>query len=264
MLKDAHGSGACVSVNKQKNKSERAARRKIAVPPSESLTEPASSPLPATDISPPIPSPPSLPPANGEEEAALGRLADAGGPSVSPGQTPESPTPSSLEQRVRRLEEIVTRLQARRVAEPSVPVAAVPTPPPPTAIRLDATNRPLASAAPVATIVPDPAAVGVRSIASGSVLGLLWDAWAEARAIVRMFLDPRYRLPRSARVLPLVLLTAILTAEYWVPFSSLPILGGWLVKGIDLLLAFVLFKWLGQEARRYRQTSPDLPANLRL
>jgi hypothetical protein len=30
------------------------------------------------------------------------------------------------------------------------------------------------------------------------------------------------------------------------------------------VLAFVLFKVLGQEARRYRETSPDLPPNLRL
>jgi hypothetical protein len=94
---------------------------------------------------------------------------------------------------------------------------------------------------------------------------LLWDTWAEARAIVRMFVDPRYQLPWSARVLPLILLAAILTSRYWVPFASIPFLGDWLlVKFVDLLLAFFLFKWLGHEARRYRQTSPDLPAKLRL
>jgi hypothetical protein len=80
-----------------------------------------------------------------------------------------------------------------------------------------------------------------------------------------MFLDPRYQLPWSARVLPLVILAAILTSRFWVPGSSIPYLGDWLlVKLVDLLLAFLLFKWLGHEARRYRQTSPDLPANLRL
>jgi len=79
-----------------------------------------------------------------------------------------------------------------------------------------------------------------------------------------MFVDPRYRMARSARLLPLVLVAAILTSSYWVPFASLPVLGGWLVKASDLFLAFLLFKWLGHEARRYRQTSPDLPANLRL
>jgi hypothetical protein len=104
----------------------------------------------------------------------------------------------------------------------------------------------------------------VQSVTRGSVMWLLWDTWAEARAIVRMFVDPRYRLSRSARVLPLVLLAAILTSGFWVPFSSVYVLGGWLVKAVDLLLAFLLFKWLGHEARRYRQTSPDLPANLRL
>lgn len=80
-----------------------------------------------------------------------------------------------------------------------------------------------------------------------------------------MFVDPRYQLPWTARVLPLVMLAAILTSKYWIPGSSIPILGDWLlVKLINLLLAFVLFKWLGHEARRYRRTSPDLPPSLRL
>lgn len=80
-----------------------------------------------------------------------------------------------------------------------------------------------------------------------------------------MFLDPRYQLPWSARALSLVFLAAILTSYYWLgPISSIPLLGGILNKLVDLLLAFLLFKWLGHEARRYRQTSPDLPANLRL
>ena len=82
---------------------------------------------------------------------------------------------------------------------------------------------------------------------------------------VSLFLDPRYHLPWSSRVIPLVLLAAILTSKYWVPGSSIYILGDWLlVKLVDLLLAFLLFKWLGHEARRYRQSSPDLPPNLRL
>jgi hypothetical protein len=61
-----------------------------------------------------------------------------------------------------------------------------------------------------------------------------------------------------------VLLAAILTSKLWVPGSSILILGDLLVKLVDLLLAFMLFKWLGHEARRYRQTSPDLPPSLRL
>ncbi len=226
------------------------------MPPSEFLTEPAPSLSPTADSTASIP--PSLPSANGAEDAALARPPLATD-EMPPPAAPEPPTELSLEQRVRRLEEALTSLQERRVAEP--PVAAVPAP---TAIRLNVNKPPPAPAIPVATLVPDPSPIVPPSVTRGSVLWLLWDTWAEARAIVRMFVDPRYRLPRSARVLPLVLLAAILTSGYWVPFSSVPVLGSWLVKAIDLILAFLLFKWLGHEARRYRQTSPDLPANLRL
>jgi hypothetical protein len=120
-----------------------------------------------------------------------------------------------------------------------------------------------------ASNVVSPASISVSSVAHppnrAGLLWLLWDTWAEARAIVRMFVDPRYHLSWSARVLPLVVLAAILTSKYWIPGSSIPILGDWLlVKLVDLLLAFLLFKWLGHEARRYRRSSPDLPSSLRL
>lgn len=276
MLEDAYGSGVHASVNKQKSKTERAARRKTAVPPSESLTDPAPPPpLPETDSTPPIP--PSLPSTNGDEDAALARLADDGGPPAPNDEAPEPPSALSLELRVRRLEEVVTLLQEHRAPEPRrAAVADPPRPadgqpdarpvPPiaPTAIRIDmAKPQPVATA--VSAPVPTSAPSILHSATRSSVLWLLWDTWAESRAIVRMFVDPRYSLPWSARVLPLILLAAILTSRFWVPFSSIPFLGDWLlVKFVDLLLAFLLFKWLGHEARRYRQTSPDLPAKLRL
>jgi hypothetical protein len=39
---------------------------------------------------------------------------------------------------------------------------------------------------------------------------------------------------------------------------------GLLVKAVDLVLAFVLYKVLHRAVRRYRETSPDLPPSLRL
>jgi hypothetical protein len=93
---------------------------------------------------------------------------------------------------------------------------------------------------------------------------LLRDTLAEVRAILRMFVDPRYHLPWSGRVVPLVLLGLIAVSYYWVPGTTIPILGYWVDKAIDLLLAFLLFKVLGHEARRYRETAPDLPRSLRL
>jgi hypothetical protein len=87
---------------------------------------------------------------------------------------------------------------------------------------------------------------------------------AEGRAIVRMYVDPRYRLSWSGRFVPLILAVAFLTSCWWVPLASIPIFGTVIDKIIDLALGFVLFKVLSHEARRYRQTSPDLPPTLRL
>jgi hypothetical protein len=180
----------------------------------------------------------------------------------------------SLEQRIRRLEDALAQLQEQRgidtriAAHPPAPPAAVPPPAPAapasTAALFDAGKRLLGAAANAVTQAPAPSSAPPPS-ANGGILWLLWDTWDEARAIVRMFLDPRYRLPWSSRAIPLAVLVLILTSKYWLPGSSIPFLGDWLlVKLVDLLLAFLLFKWLGHEARRYRQTSPDLPPTLRL
>jgi hypothetical protein len=93
---------------------------------------------------------------------------------------------------------------------------------------------------------------------------LVWDTLAEARAILRMYVDPRYSLSWMGRTVPLILLAAFLTTQIWVPFSSVTWLGWIPIKAADLLIGFLLFKVLGHEARRYRETAPDLPPNLRL
>ena len=78
-----------------------------------------------------------------------------------------------------------------------------------------------------------------------------------------MYVDPRYSMPWLGRLLPLVLLAAFIASYYWAPFTSVPGVGWLLNKALDLLIAFVLFKVLGHEARRYRETAPDLPPGLR-
>jgi hypothetical protein len=87
-----------------------------------------------------------------------------------------------------------------------------------------------------------------------------------------MLVDPRYRMSWSGRFLPWILLCAILLSWFWIPFATLlysvpavgPLFGTLLVKVVDLALAFVMFKILGREVARYRETSPDLPSSLRL
>lgn len=192
--------------------------------------------LPATESMPADAS--AGPPANGEREPSL----------APPLAIPIAESGLSLEQRVRRLEDALAQLQEQRIGETRIlapPLEPRPVDPPPA--------------------IPVPP-TGVMASPGGAtrLLWLLWDAWAEARAIFRMFIDPRYHLPWSARFPPLVLLAAIVTSYYWLPGTAIPLFGLGFNKAVDLVLAFVLFKWLGHEARRYRRTSPDLPPSLRL
>jgi hypothetical protein len=93
---------------------------------------------------------------------------------------------------------------------------------------------------------------------------LLWEAIAEARVIVRMYVDPRWSLSWMGRTVPPVLLVAFLLVYYWVPFTSFYVVGPIIERVVQLVIAFVLFKVLGHEARRYREKAPDLPPSLRL
>jgi hypothetical protein len=87
---------------------------------------------------------------------------------------------------------------------------------------------------------------------------LITETLTEARVILRMYLDPRYRLSWTGRVVPLVLLALFFTTGFWLPLF-------WPVQRmVELLITFVFFKVLGHEARRYRETAPDLPPTLRL
>jgi hypothetical protein len=96
---------------------------------------------------------------------------------------------------------------------------------------------------------------------------LIWEMIAELRAMVYMYVDPRYRMPWYGYILPPALFVAYLFSKYWVPFASLldDIHLRWvLTVPVDVVLLYSIFKILGHEARRYRETAPDLPPSLRL
>jgi hypothetical protein len=187
----------------------------------------------------------------------------------------------ALEQRVRHLEDVVAGLQDTRALEERVVerVTAQVTPVQPNGVResagrlLDAgrTLLPAAVAAVAATASavappePEPRAA-VPTSAPLRRPYLLFDIYAEFRAVLRMYLDPRFRLTWAARVAPLVLLAAIATSWIWLPGTSIlpSIIATLLMKVIDLLLAYALFKVVHGEVTRYRNTSPDLPRSLRL
>jgi len=187
-----------------------------------------------------------------------------------------------LEQRVGHLEEQVASLQDR--------VTAAAKPAPLHSVReaagvlLEAGRQLLPGA--VAAVAPTPSAPtpaipahAVPMQAAPTPLAppqrrrwLLGEIYAELNAIVRMYLDRRFRVSWASRLGPLILIPAILTSWVWLPgtavLDKLP-LGLWsletvYVKSVDLLLAFVLFKILNRDSTRYRSTMPDLPPSLRL
>jgi hypothetical protein len=97
---------------------------------------------------------------------------------------------------------------------------------------------------------------------------LLVEMYAEARAMLHMYTDRRYRMSWGARLVPLALCAAILTSWLWVPFISLldkvfDPLAVVVIKVIDLVLAYFLYKVVTREAARYRATVPDPPPHLR-
>jgi hypothetical protein len=182
----------------------------------------------------------------------------------------------ALEERVRRLEEVVAALQDTHALEERVAerVAARVAPASDNGVRAKAgllfeAGRHLLPAAVEALSEPSPPPVAVPAQPAATGLRppwLLFDVYAEARVIVRMYLDPRFRLTWQARLLPLVLLAAIATSWVWLPGTSIlpSIVSTLIMKVVDLFLALVLFKVLHREVTRYRNTSPDLPPSLRL
>ncbi len=187
---------------------------------------------------------------------------------------PEEPAPSvpSLEERVRRLEEIVRSLQDTDALEERV------------AERVTAqvsTGRGNGVRESVGLLVEAgrqvlPAAVGAladaarppnpRPVATPATRPpwLLLDIWTEGRTIVRMYFDRRFRLTWQARVLPIILIAAIATSWIWIPGTAIlpSIVSSLIVKAVDLVLALVLFKVLHREVTRYRVTS-ELPLSVR-
>jgi hypothetical protein len=181
---------------------------------------------------------------------------------------PPAASLSPLELRVKHLEEAVAALQAARVKEDRI---ITPSPVPVVARSTDTTTAPRPpSSAVIPTAVPTvpPAPSGIRPAVATATHGkrpwLVWEIIAEFRVILRMFVDPRYSMTWIARLVPLALALLILTSGLWGPWSYIPLVGWLFDKSIDLVMAFVLFKVLGHEARRYREISPDLPPSLRL
>jgi len=188
-------------------------------------------------------------------------------PAPSNGSTcavPLAVSTESLEQRVSRLECAVAAMQDSPLAEQRIVERVVerlkdgtPAPARESANLVVETGRRLLPMA-VGIVAPTaPATAAVEPDASPARPWLLYEAYCEARTMLHMYLDPRYRhqMTWSGRVVPLVLLAAIFTTYIWLPGSAvLPdIVSGPIIKLVDLVLAFILFKVLHREAQRYKK-----------
>ena len=94
------------------------------------------------------------------------------------------------------------------------------------------------------------------------------DILNELRVMLRMLVDPRYRLTWPARIVPIVAIVLILLSDYeklafLFPWNFAPGLGYYLNKVFHLVLAFIMFKVLEREVDRYREKVPDAPRPLR-
>lgn len=194
----------------------------------------------------------------------------ANGQNGDPCADPLESRTESLEQRVRRLEEAVAVLQDTRHLEERV-VERVTSRVSRTAAQANQnagptiidTGRKLLPAA--FTVVQAGTNEAERHAQqSPSDAGrpwLIFDVYAEARMMVQMFLDRRYRMTWQGKVIPATLLAAILLSWIWLPGTSLlpSSLMTLVDKIIDLVLAFFAFKVLSREVRRYREVVADLP-----
>jgi hypothetical protein len=184
------------------------------------------------------------------------------------------PQEQGLEQRLQRLEDTLAQLQdSQQLEDRIVDRLSRRLQPAPGSVEFVAAGTRFPGAAPQHVLVPGPPISSPGHPQSDPNSSSEWarphwmfDMIAEARAAVRMYVDPRYNISWLARLMPLALLLAFFTSQIWIP--GIHFMPDWLAivvsKIVDLLLAYLLFRIVSREARRYRETAPDLPASLRL
>jgi hypothetical protein len=220
---------------------------------------------PLPELQPPelLPTQPMLPPAPPPPEAVIAHPPLAH-PPVAPLAYFTSPEMEErlhrLEQTLAQIKEIEQRLAARVAGEPATPEA------PP--VKSDASSL-LSGAASLLEVGRLLLPAALAGPGQPPTPGSLADLLADLRAMYRMLVDPRYAMTWLGRLgIPGFLLLFMLT-EYWMPATgAVKLLGNWalwLYTSIgQLITAFALFRVATYEARRYRETAPDLPPSLRL
>src|SRR5262245_27009584 len=137
----------------------------------------------------------------------------------------------ALEERVRRLEDAVAVLQEQQARSEAIRAGQPPQ------VRVGV---------PFPDLGPNPPLPGAR------LPWLLHDLLTDLGSICRMFLDHRYRVAWSTWLAVICIVPLILTSGWWFLPAHIPAIGDILEKTMDFVLAFILYKALSREARRYR------------
>jgi hypothetical protein len=160
----------------------------------------------------------------------------------------------TLEQRVQRLEYAVASLQDTHALEERISERVsrrLQSPPAaPEVSRLEQ----ITAAAPPPPLVHNPLPSAPLPPPPVQQAGwLVFDVIGELWSILRVLFDLGYHLAWATRIIVMIALVLIVFSDYWVPFSSVPLLGRLLTKTVDLVLAFCIYRTLAREAQRYRQ-----------
>jgi hypothetical protein len=161
-------------------------------------------------------------------------------------EAPAGPDGTDLEARVRRLEEEVGALQDTKALEERI------------VERVTERLQKVASSDRFTAVPPIQTGAGAapewgQAAPRRRHAWLLYDLVADARLIVVMFFDRRYALAWTTHLVVWLFIPAILTSSWWFPPAWIPILGQYLDKLFDLLLAFCVYKALSREVRHYRE-----------
>ncbi len=92
-----------------------------------------------------------------------------------------------------------------------------------------------------------------RATSRASYAWLLVDMIADGRLLIVMLFDRHYAMAWTTHLIVWLFIPAILTSGWWFPLAWVPILGHYLDKVFDLLLAFCVYKALSRELWRYME-----------
>lgn len=82
----------------------------------------------------------------------------------------------------------------------------------------------------------------------------LTQLWSEFALVLRMYVDPRYRISRTAQLLvPAVFVLFVLNYVFFSAWMTIPVLSPILERLLDVVLGIFLYKLLVRELSRYRE-----------